>query len=163
MGGRAAEEIVFGEITTGAEDDLEHATVLARQMVCMYGMGHAVGLVHCAQRGNPFLYRSDDGLMQRDCSEQTAREIDEEVKKILDAAYAEARQILQQHRDKVDLVASELLYTRTRLTHLRMDTSIRGQNLIIAKRVRFAREVGHHTTSLADQKHSCRRVPEMQT
>ena len=113
MGGRAAEEIVFGEITTGAEDDLEHATVLARQMVCMYGMGHAVGLVHCAQRGNPFLSRSDDGLMQRDCSEQTAREIDEEVKKILDEAYAEAKQILQQHRDKVDLVAGELLQRET--------------------------------------------------
>jgi cell division protease FtsH len=113
LGGRAAEEIVFGEITTGAEDDLEHATALARQMVCVYGMGHAVGLVHCAQRGNPFLSRSDDGLMQRDCSEQTAREIDEEVKKILDEAYAEAKQILQQHRDKVDLVAGELLQRET--------------------------------------------------
>jgi cell division protease FtsH len=113
LGGRAAEELFFGEITTGAEDDLEHATALARQMVCMYGMGQSVGLVHCAQRGNPFLPHADDGMMQRDCSEQTAREIDEEVKKILDAAYVDAKQILQQHRDKVDLVAGELLRRET--------------------------------------------------
>jgi cell division protease FtsH len=113
LGGRAAEEIVFGEITTGAEDDLDHATALARQMVCIHGMGHSVGLVHCAQRGNPLLARPDDGLLQRDCSEQTAREIDEEVKKILDAAYLEAKQILQEHRDKVDLVAGELLQRET--------------------------------------------------
>jgi cell division protease FtsH len=113
LGGRAAEEIVFGEITTGAENDLEHATALARQMVCVYGMGKSVGLVHCAQPMDPLLAVAGDGAMQRDCSEETAREIDEEVKTILDDAYAKAKQILQQHRGTLDLVADELLKRET--------------------------------------------------
>jgi cell division protease FtsH len=113
LGGRAAEEVVFNEITTGAENDLEHATALARQMVCIYGMGKSVGLVHCGQQPNPFLPVSGDGMMQRDCSEETAHAIDEEVRKILDGAYAESKQILQQHRDQLDLVAGELLKRET--------------------------------------------------
>ncbi len=113
LGGRAAEEVVFNEITTGAENDLEHATTLARQMVCIYGMGKSVGLVHCAQPRDPFLTVPGGDLLQRDCSEQTARDIDEEVKKILDAAYAESKQILQQHHAELDLVAKELLQRET--------------------------------------------------
>jgi cell division protease FtsH len=113
LGGRAAEETVFGEITTGAENDLEHATALARQMVCMYGMSDSVGLVYCAQPMNSFLPPPGETRLQRDCSEQTAREIDEEVKKILDTAYAESKQILQQHRQQLDLVANELLKRET--------------------------------------------------
>jgi cell division protease FtsH len=104
---------VFDEVTTGAENDLEHATALARQMVCMYGMGKSVGLVHCAQPMNPPLAVTGDGALQRDCSEQTAREIDEEVKTILDNAYAEAKQVLQQHRATLDSVANELLQRET--------------------------------------------------
>lgn len=113
LGGRAAEEVVFNEITTGAENDLEHATALARQMVCMYGMGETVGLIYCAQHNDSFLPIPGDGYIQRDWSDETAQRVDEEVKKILDEAYAEAKQILQQHRDKVDLVATELLQRET--------------------------------------------------
>jgi cell division protease FtsH len=114
LGGRAAEEVVFDETTTGAENDLEHATALARQMVCMYGMGKSVGLVHCAQQRHPFLpVAGDGGVMQRDCSEQTARDIDVEVKQILESAYAESKQLLQQHRPQLDLVAGELLQRET--------------------------------------------------
>jgi len=113
LGGRAAEEIVFPEITTGAENDLEHATALARQMVCMYGMSESVGLVYCARQTNAFLGVPGDGTMQRDCSEETAREIDEEVKKILDEAHAGSRQILLEHRAQLDLVANELLQCET--------------------------------------------------
>jgi cell division protease FtsH len=113
LGGRAAEELVFNEITTGAENDLDHATAVARQMVCLYGMGESVGLVHCGEQRNPFLPISGDGLMQRDCSEETARLIDEEVRKILDGAYAESKQILRQHRAQLDLVAGELLQRET--------------------------------------------------
>jgi cell division protease FtsH len=113
LGGRAAEEIVFAEITTGAENDLEHATALARQMVCVYGMSKTVGLVHCAQRMNPIFVAAGDGAFGRDCSEQTMREIDEEVKTILDTAYAGAQQILQEHRSTLDAVASELLKRET--------------------------------------------------
>ena len=113
LGGRAAEEVVLNEITTGAENDLEHATALARQMVCLYGMGKSVGLVHCAQHMDPFAAIGGDGSMQRDCSEQTARDIDEEVKKILDAAYAESKQLLQEHRATLESVANELFKRET--------------------------------------------------
>jgi cell division protease FtsH len=82
-------------------------------MVGMCGMGKSVGLVHCAHQRHPFLPVLGDGVMQRDCSEQTARDIDEEVKQILDSAYAESEQILQQHRPQFDLVAGELLQRET--------------------------------------------------
>ncbi len=108
LGGRASEELVFGEVSTGAENDLEHATALARRMICLYGMGESVGLVHCAQRPSMFLPAAD-GTSQIDCSPQTARDIDTEVKALLDAAYADAKGILAQHRDKLDLVAGELI------------------------------------------------------
>jgi cell division protease FtsH len=73
LGGRAAEETFFGGVTTGAEDDLEHATALVRQMICVYGMGDSVGLLHCAEHRDQFLPINGDGLTQRNCSEQTAR------------------------------------------------------------------------------------------
>ena len=76
-------------------------------------MGDSVELVHCGQQPNPFLPVPGDGLMQRDCSEETADAIDKEVRKILDGAYAESKQILQQHRDQLDLVAGELLKRET--------------------------------------------------
>jgi cell division protease FtsH len=108
LGGRAAEEIVFDEVTTGAENDLERATNLARQMVCTYGMGTATGLSRCAQRQGPYAGFPDNPL-QRDCSEQTAREIDLEVKNILDRSYAEAKDILLTYRQQLEHVTSELL------------------------------------------------------
>ncbi|HWD19694.1 MAG TPA: ATP-dependent zinc metalloprotease FtsH [Verrucomicrobiae bacterium] len=112
LGGRAAEEIIFDDITTGAENDLERATALARQMVCIYGMSQKIGLTHCALRpANSFL--TADGSFQRDCSEATAREIDEEVKKILENAYAEARDILAAHRNQLEAVTAELLRDET--------------------------------------------------
>ena len=107
LGGRAAEEIAYGEISTGAENDLERATALARQMVCLYGMSPSIGLVHCAQRQSAFLTPGGEA-MQRDCSETTAREIDEEVKKILDHAYTDARTVLKAHHDQLELVSNEL-------------------------------------------------------
>jgi cell division protease FtsH len=112
LGGRASEEVVFSEVSTGAENDLEHATTLARRMVCLYGMGESVGLVHCAQRPSIF-QPADDGTLQSDCSPQTARDIDNEVKKLLDTAYLEAKSILIGHRDKLDLVAQELIQRET--------------------------------------------------
>jgi cell division protease FtsH len=113
LGGRAAEDVVFEEVSTGAENDLERATALARQMVAMYGMSDLVGLAHCAQRHNPFDPGMPDGIMQRDCSEQTAREIDEEVKKLLNGAYTDAKAILQEHRGQLNGVAEELLAHET--------------------------------------------------
>ena len=113
LGGRAAEELVFGEVSTGAENDLLHATGIARQMVAMFGMGESVGLMHCGQRSSPFKPPTPDEIMQRDCSEQTAREMEQEVREILDKAYAEARKILKEHRDLLDRVAEVLLEKET--------------------------------------------------
>jgi cell division protease FtsH len=109
LGGRAAEEIVFGEVSTGAQNDLERATALARQMMAMYGMSARVGLASCAQRQPVFLNNSSESQIQRDCSEETAREIDEEVKSLLGLCYEEAKEVLSAHRDELERVAAELI------------------------------------------------------
>lgn len=112
LGGRAAEDVVFGEVTTGAENDLEHATALARQMVCIFGMSDTVGLTRCAEKQNG-LYLPADGGFQRDCSEATAQQIDYEVKNILEACYSEAKEILRNHRDELERVTQKLLEEET--------------------------------------------------
>jgi cell division protease FtsH len=111
LGGRAAEEIVFKEITTGAENDLERATAMARQMICIYGMNEKIGLVRCVQRANS--YMPTDQPFQRDCSEETAREVDEEVKKLLDRCYVEAKDILTAYRHELETVTEALLRTES--------------------------------------------------
>lgn len=114
LGGRAAEEIIFGDVTTGAENDLERATILAQQMVCVYGMSESVGLVHVAKRENPFQPLGGmDGVNHRDFSEQTARRIDLEVRKILDDSYAAAKELLERRRDELEGVVAELLRRET--------------------------------------------------
>jgi cell division protease FtsH len=108
LGGRAAEEVIFKEVSTGAQNDLERATALARQMVALYGMSEKVGLTSCLQRPPVFLQAPDQPL-QRDCSEQTARDIDDEVKKFLDQAYTEAKELLRAHLGELEKVTAELL------------------------------------------------------
>lgn len=112
LGGRAAEDIVFHEVSTGAQNDLERATSLARQMVAWYGMSDRVGLAHCAQRAPNFLGPAE-GVFQRDCSERTAWEIDEEVKRVLAEAYREAKRCLLRHRGLLERVTKELLARET--------------------------------------------------
>ena len=108
LGGRASEELEYGDLTTGAQNDLEHATALARQMVCLYGMSEKVGMANCAQRAPAYL-PGEPFQLQRDCSEQTSRVIDEEVKRLLDTAYAEAKELLTAHRAELRRVVAELL------------------------------------------------------
>jgi cell division protease FtsH len=112
LGGRAAEELVFSEVTTGAENDLERATTLARQMVAMFGMSKRLGLVHCAQRPNTFLAGPNPNP-EIDCSDETAREIDREVKEILDESYVAAKDLINQHRDQLDRATEQLLKDET--------------------------------------------------
>lgn len=76
-------------------------------------MSDSVGLAYVAQHMNPYLAAAQDGVLQRDCSEATAREIDEEVKKILDAAYLASKHVLLEHRSQLDLVANALLEPET--------------------------------------------------
>ncbi len=112
LGGRVAEEIVFGDVTTGASNDLDRATDIARSMVCDYGMSDRLGMVRLGRRhGNPFLGR--DLMEDRDYSEEIARAIDEEVRAIIDSAYERARTILTEDREKMDMIADVLLEKET--------------------------------------------------
>jgi cell division protease FtsH len=108
LGGRVAEELVFGEVGTGAQDDLRRATEIARAMVTEYGMSERLGPLTFGRRhGSPFLGR--DLMEDRNYSEQVAYEIDQEVRQIIENCYARARQILTENRDKMDRVAQALL------------------------------------------------------
>ncbi|MCF7669195.1 MAG: ATP-dependent zinc metalloprotease FtsH [Verrucomicrobia bacterium] len=112
LGGRAAEQTQYGEVTTGAENDLERATILARQMVCLYGMSETLGLAHGGKPNTP-TFLQGDGSFYRDFSDETAREVDKEVKVILEKAYLEAKEILEQHKDQLEKVTGELLRRET--------------------------------------------------
>ena len=98
LGGRAAEEVVFGEITTGASNDLEKVTATAKQMVMRFGMSDKLGpRVYGHDHGQPFLGR--EFSTEPDYSDQIAREIDDEVRRIIEGAHDRARAILDEHRD----------------------------------------------------------------
>jgi len=112
MGGRAAEELVFHEPTTGASSDIDQATKIARAMVTEYGMSAKLGAVRYGQeQGDPFLGRSMG--QQADYSLEVAHEIDEEVRALIEAAHTEAWEILNTYRDVLDELAAELLETET--------------------------------------------------
>ena len=112
MGGRVAEEIKFGDVTNGAMGDIRQATTLARKMVCAWGMSDKMGMVEYGEdEGTVFLAR--DLGRSRNYSEATAERIDEEVKRLIDEAYAKATQILTQYRDKLDAIAAALLEYET--------------------------------------------------
>lgn len=108
LGGRIAEEIVFGEITTGASDDLKRVTNIARRMVSQFGMSDNIGPLNFGDNETqPFLgYTISQG---RSYSEETAARIDAEVRRIVEAAYQRTRTLMLKHRDKLDLVAQELM------------------------------------------------------
>ncbi|MCV7147427.1 ATP-dependent zinc metalloprotease FtsH [Mycobacterium riyadhense] len=112
MGGRAAEELVFREPTTGAVSDIEQATKVARAMVTEFGMSARLGAVkYGTEHGDPFLGRTMG--TQPDYSHEVAREIDEEVRKLIEAAHTEAWEILTEYRDVLDTLAGELLEKET--------------------------------------------------
>ncbi len=114
LGGRAAEEIVYGDRTTGAQNDLEQATDVAVQMVTRWGMSDAIGPLALAPKGNTYLGgESSFGLEGKPYSEATAQLIDEEVRRIIDEGYAEAVALLKKHRTQLDGLASALLEHET--------------------------------------------------
>ena len=112
MGGRAAEDIVFNHFSTGAANDLEQATLSARRMICEFGMSDKLGPVSYGEKsGDVFLGR--DMLTRRDFSEKKSEEIDDEVHDVLVRLYAEAKQLLLDNREKLDLIAASLLERET--------------------------------------------------
>ena len=112
LGGRSAEEIVYGTRTTGAENDIEQATNLARAMVTRWGMSEKLGTVQLAPRENPFLGRGGYPG-EKPFSEETARAIDEEVSRIIDESHEEARRLLTRHRKELEALAGALLERET--------------------------------------------------
>jgi cell division protease FtsH len=112
LGGRVAEEIIFGEITTGASNDLQQVTKLARAMVTQYGMSDEMGLrVYGEKQEMVFLGREISE--QRDYSDAVAEKIDAEVRDIIDTEYRRVRHLLESNRDKLDLIAQTLLEVET--------------------------------------------------
>lgn len=113
MGGRAAEEVFLGQTTTGAASDLQQSTQWAKAMVMQYGMSSSLGLsVYGDNNSNPFLGR-EFGIGGRDYSEEAAKAIDEEVRRILDYNYNRAKQIIEENRDKMEALARALMEVET--------------------------------------------------
>jgi cell division protease FtsH len=112
LGGRAAEEIVFGDITTGASNDLERVTKMARAMVTRYGMSDKLGPMVYGQKEELVFLGREIGE-QRDYSDAVAEEIDEEVRRIVKEAYDTAQRVLMENRDKLDTIANRLIEVET--------------------------------------------------
>ena len=112
LGGRAAEEIIFSEITTGASNDLEKVTETAKQMVMRFGMSERLGpRVFGHDRGQPFLGREFSA--EPDYSDEVAREIDDEIRRIVEEAHQTSKDILSDHREQLDRIAKILLERET--------------------------------------------------
>jgi cell division protease FtsH len=112
LGGHVAETVVFGEVSTGASNDLERATALARRMVTEYGMSERLGAVTLGSRGEHTFAAGDVGESHY-YSEQTAQAIDQEVRRLIDEAYAQARHVIVEQRCVLDRVAEALLQWET--------------------------------------------------
>ena len=108
MGGRTSEELVFGEITTGAQNDIEVATDIARRMVCEFGMSERLGTLTFGKRENQ-IFLGRDLFEERNYSEQTAVVIDEEIRRLIDTCHTTAKQQLSAHREQLEHLARKLL------------------------------------------------------
>ncbi|HBY98411.1 MAG TPA: cell division protein FtsH, partial [Chloroflexi bacterium] len=112
LGGRAAEEIIWGDVSTGASNDLEHVTQLARSMVTRYGMSEKLGPLTFGDR-DELVFLGREISEQRNYSEKVARDIDAEVKRIVTTAYQTALNVLTEHRDRLEALAKRLLEAET--------------------------------------------------
>ncbi len=109
LGGRAAEQVVFGTMTTGASNDIQRATSLARNMVALYGMSDELGLMAPANVSNQYL----EGQTYLDCSQETSAAVDSAVQKLLNSCYEDAKRILTSHRALLDEISEYLLAKET--------------------------------------------------
>ena len=107
LGGRASEQVAIGHITTGAENDLQRVTAIARQMVIRWGMSERLGTISFSERSSPFM-GVNDSVAPSDYSETTAEVIDDEVERIVSTCYARAVELLTTHRPTLDRIAQEL-------------------------------------------------------
>jgi cell division protease FtsH len=108
MAGRIAEEIVAGDVSTGAASDIQQATALARAMVCQFGMSEKMGMIQYGE-DDGYVFLGREMVRSKGYSEETAREIDAEVKRIIDESYKIAQDLINTHRDKLEIIAQALL------------------------------------------------------
>lgn len=108
LGGRASEEITFGDITTGASKDLEWVTGISRGMICDYGMSDKIGNIALGKSHGP-VFLGRDMVQEKDYSEETAKIIDGEIKRIVDDCYSRAKRLIKENQDKLKLLADTLL------------------------------------------------------
>jgi cell division protease FtsH len=134
LGGRVAEEIVFGEITTGAQDDIKRATRLARAMVCELGMSEKLGAIAYGENEESVFLGREMTSRREDYSEETAREIDAEVRAIVQEMHDLTRKVISENRDKLERLAQSLLERET-LDSAEIDAVLAGQELPPRQRV----------------------------
>jgi len=127
MGGRVAEELVLNQLTTGAGNDIERATTMARKMVCSWGMSETLGPLSYGERDDE-IFLGKDLVHHKNFSEETSRLIDAEVRKIVEAAYRKARSILESEREALELIARALLERET-ISGDDIDRLLRGETL----------------------------------
>ncbi len=125
LGGRVAEDLVFGEVTTGAQNDFEQATDLARRMVTEFGMSEKLGPLSLGKRHGP-VFLGRDLIETRNYSEEIAYEIDKEVRRIIDECYERARTLISEYRDRLERVAKALL-ERESLEGEELERALAGQ------------------------------------
>jgi cell division protease FtsH len=134
LGGRSAEELTFGEITTGASDDIRRATQIARMMVCEVGMSEKLGPVSYGEREESIFLGREFAQHRPDYSDKTAIDIDDEIKRIMEEQHQRALTVLEQRRDTLDRVAQALLDRET-LDHEEIKALIDGRELPKRERV----------------------------
>jgi cell division protease FtsH len=127
LGGRVAEELKFGEISSGAANDIEKATKIVHQMVCEFGMSEKLGPITYGE-DNSMVFLGRDITRDRNYSEETARDIDMELKRIIHEAHERTKELLQANFDKLDLLARALLEHET-LDGSQFDKIFRGEEL----------------------------------
>jgi len=112
MAGRIAEEMYTGDVSTGAANDIQQATSIARAMVCQYGMSEKLGMIQYGEEDG-YVFLGREMVRSKGYSEQTAREIDNEIKRIIDDCYKVAKDLIWEHRDKLEAIAQALLEYET--------------------------------------------------
>jgi len=151
MGGRAAEEIVFSDVTTGAQNDLKQATHIARMMVCEWGMSSDLG-PQAFGHNEELLFLGREVNRTQEYSEETSRKIDSEVGQLLRASYSQAIELLEKHRKKLNLIAQLLLEQETLDGEEVMEIARHGRLLTEVERAEKAEAEGRSTASADTEK-----------
>ncbi len=138
LGGRVAEKIVFGDITTGAQNDLERATAIAREMICEYGMSERLGPLTLGRKHRQ-VFLGKDIVEDRNYSEEVAYAIDQEIRQLIDKCYSMAEKIIVEHRDKLERLAKALLEKEV-LEGDQIDRILEGKDLEEKKEDEKAKE-----------------------